>query len=140
MKLIDKAANPKGDVLVYCDDETPDIIHTKIVGVDRKNDDGSDRQTLIKRNAKPGQYLKLKPEPDNKYDPNAIGVWWGDVQFGYISSDLAKDLKRRIDEQEHVKAITMNLTGGTPDKPSHGVNIDLFFSDKDFALEVRAPR
>jgi len=140
MKLIDKSPSSKGDVLVYCDAEISNIIHTKIVGVERKNDDGSDRQTLIKRNAKLGQYLKLKPEPLNKFDPNAIGIWWNDVQYGYISSDLAKDVKRLLDEHEYVHAVLMNITGGTSDKPSHGVNIDLFVADKNFALEVRAPR
>jgi hypothetical protein len=47
----------------------------------------------------PGRRLALVPEPDNEYDPNAVGIWDADrrVQAGYVPAEVAPEL--RGDEQ-----------------------------------------
>ena len=47
----------------------------------------------------PGERLALVPEPDNEYDPNAIGIWNAGrtLQVGYVPAAVAPEL--RGDEQ-----------------------------------------
>ena len=42
----------------------------------------------------PGSEVVLRPEPDNPFDPNAIGVWnaSGSVQVGYLPAVIVRDL------------------------------------------------
>jgi hypothetical protein len=42
----------------------------------------------------PGRRLVLAPEPDNPYDPNAVGIWNSDLtlQLGYVPAAVAPDL------------------------------------------------
>jgi hypothetical protein len=42
----------------------------------------------------PGRRLALVPEPDNPYDPNAVGIWNSDLtlQLGYVPAAVAPDL------------------------------------------------
>lgn len=35
------------------------------------------------------QWASLIPEPQNPYDPNAVGVWIGGVQVGHLSREVA---------------------------------------------------
>lgn len=73
------------------------VIHSKIRGVTQTNENGTDRQRIIQRKVKAGQSLKAIPEPRNPYDSNAVGLWvrrwFRSWQVGYLSVDLAKDLK-----------------------------------------------
>ena len=32
----------------------------------------------------PGKRLKLRSEPDNPYDPNAVSVWCGGTKIGFV--------------------------------------------------------
>lgn len=46
----------------------------------------------------PGSPLVLRPEPGNRFDENAIGVWDGKgrLQAGYVPADRAPELGRRL--------------------------------------------
>jgi HIRAN domain len=50
----------------------------------------------------PGNEVVLRSEPDNPFDPNAIGVWnaSGTVQVGYLPAVIAHDLPR-LSEERH---------------------------------------
>lgn len=99
---------------------------SKIVGVTI-----GDRQANIKKHCRPGMPLILIPEPDNPVDENAIGIWViapgfltsKKVQIGYFEARLAGDLSGRMSSGENVTAKITNITGGTKDKPTLGVNI-----------------
>jgi hypothetical protein len=43
----------------------------------------------------PGRRLALVPEPDNEYDPNAIGIWNEErtLQVGYVPRERAAELR-----------------------------------------------
>lgn len=113
---------------------TTGVIHSKIAGVAAKNPNGGSRQNYILAFCKPGTPLILKREPDNVYDKNAIGVWikataffffTSEVQIGFISAELAGELARHIDNGGYVSGHILNVTGGTENKTSLGVNIQL---------------
>jgi hypothetical protein len=104
--------------------------YSKIAGTSHNNPDGSDRQEIIKKYCKSEQPLFLIPEPDNPYDPNAVGVWievkklfsTQRYQIGYLPSELVvRDLSKVIDGS--LTAKVKELTGGTRSKPTVGVNI-----------------
>jgi hypothetical protein len=83
-------------------------IHTKVVGVMSKNEDGSSRQDAI---AKMAQFdlVDLVRNPQDQWDYNAIKVMAtidGDkIQIGHVDRDLAADVAPRIDAGERWAAI-----------------------------------
>jgi hypothetical protein len=100
---------------------------TKVVGVTQKNDDGSHRQAIIAR-CKKRERLVIEHEPSNKYSPtrSAMRVLRenGD-QLGYLSEDLAVDVRKKLKAGKMVWAVVERKTGGTDAKPVRGVNIHL---------------
>ncbi|WP_047757561.1 MULTISPECIES: HIRAN domain-containing protein [Geobacillus] len=106
------------------------IINTKIVGVTRKNEDGTSRQELIAE-CYEGEELFLEREPDNEHDPNAISVWneYGE-QLGYINKDLASRLAPQMDKGMRVACFVTAVTGGYDDK-SYGCNIKLILDPEE---------
>jgi len=76
--------------------------------------------------------LILKRESDNSYDKNAIAVWvkarafiffTDEVQIGYLNTDVAEELARYIDKGGNILGEIIEVTGGTREKPTLGVNI-----------------
>ena len=99
--------------------------HTKVVGVTKKNEDGSRRQGVI-AGCKVGEQVLLIRESENPYDSNAIAVYHSSrKQIGFISADLAEKLAPDMDSGQPISARISDLTGGTPEKPSHGVNLEI---------------
>ena len=58
----------------------------------------------------PGEALDFRREPENKFDKNAIAVWHGEQQLGYVPPDLAGDIAKLIDGGQTPRLV---LTGGT---------------------------
>ncbi len=52
-----------------------------------------------------GLPLILKREPENKYDKNAVGVYFGQRQLGYIPRGIAAELAPLIDAGTVVAAV-----------------------------------
>ncbi len=96
-------------------------IYSKLAGVTRQNPDGSDRQEIIEALAYNGQPLFLFREP-NQYSYNNIGVYVA-FQIGYVNPELADELAPLIDEGVPIEAQITDITGGTEDKPTQGVNV-----------------
>lgn len=89
------------------------IIKTKIRGL--RHVFGEPGKELMIAKLKPGDKLDLVPEPDNPRDLNAIAVYHQKIKFGYLSRELAKDLKNCL---ERTTAKVDRLTG-----QAQGVNI-----------------
>ena len=98
-----------------------ETIYSKLSGVTRHNPDGSDRQEIIEALTYNGQPLFLLREP-NQYSYNNIGVYIA-FQIGYVNPELADELAPLIDEGVPVEAQITEITGGTEDKPTQGVNV-----------------
>jgi hypothetical protein len=71
----------------------------------------------------------LIPEPTNPYDPNAIRVCAeGGGTIGYLSRENAieyKEVFAQLAAHQHVGACRAKLIGGTPEKSTYGVLINL---------------
>lgn len=70
------------------------VIDSKVVGVSKENNDGSNRQDIIRREVEENDLLSLKLEPENEFDSNAIKVLskLGN-QIGYLSRETAERVR-----------------------------------------------
>jgi hypothetical protein len=55
-----------------------------IAGLKHRAPDGTDRARYCARYLKPGMFLKLVPEPDNRHSDTAVAVRHGRCHLGYI--------------------------------------------------------
>ena len=109
---------------------------TKISGVQHScPHTGMSRQEIIKKHIRPGTRLIPIAEPENNYDPNAVGLWLmqatgsgaGKFHVGYLNPERAKEVSRWIKENRSIFITVLEITGGTSGKRSHGVNIAVKF-------------
>lgn len=96
-------------------------LYSKLSGVTHANPDGADRQEIINALCYDGQPLFLLREP-NQYSYDNIGVYIA-FQVGYVNPELAGELAPLLDEGVPVQAQITEVTGGTEDKPTRGINV-----------------
>lgn len=98
---------------------------TKVAGVTHKNDDGTERQKILK-NCKAGEKLRLIHEPMSQ-DKSGIKVCRENgEQIGWLNSILAAEIAPRLDKGSRVDAEISEVTGGGfLSNKSRGCNIKL---------------
>lgn len=97
-----------------------------VVGESHRNRDGSSRQEIIRQFVTVGQPVTLRREPDNPHDRNAVAVLCSGQQVGYLSRDMAARLAEQLDDQAfRVEVRVLGVYGGTRNKPSRGVTLDV---------------
>ncbi|MBV8581270.1 MAG: DEAD/DEAH box helicase, partial [Candidatus Eremiobacteraeota bacterium] len=89
--------------------------NTKVVGVTFEG-----RQDTVRALA-PGTPLELRRDPANRYDPNAVGVWYGGLQLGFVKREIAARIAPNVDAGERYTAAVTAVTGGGA--RSFGINI-----------------
>ncbi|HYZ16360.1 MAG TPA: HIRAN domain-containing protein, partial [Candidatus Acidoferrum sp.] len=89
--------------------------NTKVVGVSFEG-----RQDVV-AGVVPGAALDLRRDPSNAYDPNAIGVWYGALQLGFLKREIAARIAPNIDAGERYRADVTAITGGGT--KAFGINI-----------------
>jgi single-stranded-DNA-specific exonuclease len=89
--------------------------HTKIAGVSFEG-----RQDVI-AGLRGGAPLQLIRQSDNPHDANAIAVFYGDLQLGFLNRNMAAHLAPSIDAGTRYRATIASLTGGA--QKNRGVNI-----------------
>lgn len=104
-----------------------ETIYSKLSGVTHHNRDGSNRQEIIAGLCYPGQSLLLIREP-NQYSQDNIGVYVA-YQVGYVSPELSREIAPLIDAGVPVEARITDITGGTEEKPTRGVNVEFAVYD-----------
>lgn len=110
----------------------------KVAGVTFPNDDGSERQAIIRR-CKSGERLKLLHEPDNEYSEFAIQVVRENgEQLGHAPEYLAEQICQELESGYQVVGVLKNVTGGTRDKPTRGVNFLTVFMAADVSRDELA--
>lgn len=118
----DKSVRPEG-ILKY---------HSKLVGVTFEG-----RQDIIKM-LQGDEYLRVRREADNQYDPKAVAVdvliaeEWQPI--GYIAKDKNTDISESIDAGNDVFIKIASITGGGT--KSFGVNIELEYVKVDSKKEA----
>ena len=105
----------------------PETIYSKLSGVTRHNPDGSDRQEIISELCYDDQPLLLMRRP-NQFSYDNIDVYVA-FQVGYINPELAEMLAPIIDEGGAVEVRVTGITGGSEDKPTLGVNVEVTVFD-----------
>jgi hypothetical protein len=98
-----------------------ETLYSKLSGVTHSNPDGSNRQEIIEALAYKSQPLLLVREP-NQYSYDNIGVYVA-FQIGYVNPELAGELAPLMDEGVPIEAQITEITGGTDEKPTRGVNV-----------------
>ena len=107
----------------------------KVAGVTFPNDDGSERQRIIKR-CRPGEQLVLRHDAYNKYSMFATQVLrTNGEQLGHAPEYLAERICAEIEEGYNGVGVLTDVTGGTWDKPTRGANFAVFFLAKDVTNE-----
>lgn len=107
----------------------------KVAGVTFPNDDGSERQNIIKR-CKPGEQLILRHDAYNEYSMFATQVLRiNGEQIGHAPEYLAERICNEIEDGYKVVGVLADVTGGTWSKPTRGVNIAVFFVAQDVTNE-----
>ena len=97
--------------------------HSKVVGVSHKNDDGSSRQSHIKK-CSLFESLLLDHEEDNAHDPNAVRVLRSNGrQLGYLDARLAEEIVKKSAKGYRFATLIKSITGGEGEKTLHGVNL-----------------
>lgn len=106
-------------------------INTKIAGVTQNNEDGSNRQNILKT-CQPEDKLLLRREHYNKYDKNAIQILLKRTgkQLGYINREVTAEIAPYIDSGNSIWAEITSLTGGSAQKPTIGCNIRIYIEEK----------
>jgi hypothetical protein len=95
---------------------------TKVVGITKPNEDGTDRQEILDR----WRRLRLVRDPANLYDKNAIRICLSTgEQIGFLSADVASELAKKIDKGKVIDAVIHEITGGEEGKESLGCNIKI---------------
>jgi hypothetical protein len=95
--------------------------HTKLSGVTHKNEDGMNRQNILKR-CHTGEKLNLIHYPVPQ-DHNAVKVLrQNGEQIGWLNSILAAEIAPRLDRGSRVDAVISAITGN---KKLIGCNIQL---------------
>ncbi len=102
--------------------ESFNTFSTRVAGVSFRQD--------AMENVVVGHQIILKPEPDNKYDPNAVAVCLGitEEQIGYIPKDKAPSVKKLIEECVVVGCTVASVGRAGPRKPL-GCVIDIELSE-----------
>ena len=115
-KYYEMTRNPE----MYANKNNLRCIHSKVVGVSFKNEDGTSRQFNISK-VKQNDELKLVPY---EYEPGeeALGVFHNNRQIGNISADLCYEMIEKVKNSDIVIVIA-TPTGGNG--KTYGCNLTI---------------
>ena len=105
--------------------------YAKVAGVTFPNDDGSERQEIIGR-CWVGEGLILRRDTENRFSSDATQVLRASCeQLGHVPEYLAERICHELEAGYKVAGIITDLTGGSWDRPTRGVNFIVFFLAAD---------
>jgi single-stranded-DNA-specific exonuclease len=70
---------------------------------------------------RPGAELTIVREPENPHDPNAIAIYYGHLQIGFLNRKMAAHIAPLIDAGARYRASVASVTGGG--ERHRGVNV-----------------
>ncbi len=73
---------------------------------------GSELAEMIKV----GDKLNLKSQPDNKFDENAIIVYWHQNKIGYLPKSIASQVKEKIAVDKNISAKIIEINPNNLDR------------------------
>lgn len=91
-----------------------------------------DRQEIIERSCNDGDDLILIRDEENEHSDSAVGIWVATgffrqlKQIGFVTAEASSTVAEYLDDNENsARAVITEVTGGSGDKPSYGVNIEI---------------
>jgi hypothetical protein len=97
--------DPETDVgVIYDDDrlESAGAVVVRVAGVSYRRD------VLQRETFRPGQPIRLVPEPENCTDPNAVAICdAGLSHVGYVPKEFASDIASRLGIGEQLQAMCL---------------------------------
>ena len=95
-------------------------------------------EALISDEAAPGCPLRLRRDPGNPHDPDAIAVDTADgrLQLGWVPREVAAELAGEIDAGRQFAAVSLREQRRSPRDPRHGLTMLVAAAE---AIELRAP-
>jgi len=101
------------------------------------------RAAIIKKYGKENMPVVFVREPDNKYDSNAIAIYiegGGKLQqIGYINKDDAANYSKSLAKGKTLDGWIRAIYGGTRDKPSLGVALEIYIIPKGKTQSAFSP-
>lgn len=113
-------------------------IKTKISGVTFPDPaSGLNRQEVIGRFVRPGTRLELRLETNEHAEGNiAVGVWMKrgcvrrrEFHVGYLNEQRKREFQPALAKGVGYTATVLDVTGGTKQEPTRGVNVVIRWSD-----------
>jgi hypothetical protein len=86
--------------------------------------------------AAPGRALRLRRDPANEHDPNAIAVEAGGAQLGWVPRELAAELAADLDAGRPWSAVALREQRASPRDPRSGLTM-LLAAGGPIELRVR---
>lgn len=97
------------------------VVYSKVAGVSFGN-----RQAHASQ-CRSGEKLIIVRDSENQYDANAVAIYSGFFQIGFLNKDMAATIAPKIDANENVECYVEQVTGGGDF--NIGVNIRLEFDE-----------
>lgn len=103
-------------------------IPTKIAGVTFADPaTGINRQEIIRNYVRSGDPLRIALDDDIPGHPEAVAIWFDrngtQYHIGYLYHVQAVRVRKALQRGDNVEAMVKDVTGGTDDSPTLGVNI-----------------
>lgn len=98
----------------------PRVLYCKVAGAHHRP------EALQDSRFKPGSPAMLRPEPDNQYDADAVGVWdgSGSIQVGYIPADCCRGVASRISAGEQLVGVVLReIRHGSKSGPRSAIHL-----------------
>lgn len=61
------------------------------------------------RGIKEGDELELIPEPTNKYDPNAVAIYFGEDHIGYVPKKFSSEISAMIETEPDTTCVATQV-------------------------------
>jgi HIRAN domain len=102
--------------------ENPHCLLSRVAGVTYRPD------ALQDDRFSPGRRVILRPEPTNRYDQNAVGVWdaSGSIRLGFVPREYSERIATDIASRIALEGLTLREFRRTPSGPRLGIHILIF--------------
>lgn len=83
---------------------------------------------LVLCDLKPGKKVRLEREEDNKHDPYAVAIWFGENKLGFIPRDENHQISKFL-EMGYADIFDARIQRVSPDEhPEHQVSVIIYLN------------
>lgn len=83
---------------------------------------------MVLNELKPGQKVQLEREEDNRFDPYAVAIWYGENKLGFIPRDENHEISKFL-EMGYEDIFDARIQRVSPeDHPEHQVSVIIYLN------------